>query len=133
MPSHRQGFGQRWCLVLCVLAAWDGQRLFVVGTASGCSATLAGARQDRRVLHSPEPVILWTNRATVCPLCWLISLLQVPVWSQVAQPALLFLSPFQACNISFRDDGYGCWVWRLNTFNRWLTRFRLVLCFGPPG
>ena len=34
----------------------------MVGTASGCSATLAGARQDRRVLHSPELVILLANR-----------------------------------------------------------------------
>jgi len=40
----------------------DGQRMFVVGTASGCSATIAGARQDWRVVHSPESVILWANK-----------------------------------------------------------------------
>jgi len=39
----------------------DGERLFVVGTASECSATLAGAQQDRCVVDSPEPVILWAN------------------------------------------------------------------------
>ena len=33
----------------------------VVGTASECSATLAGAQQDRCVVDSPEPVILWAN------------------------------------------------------------------------
>ena len=59
LSSPIQGFGQRWCLVLCVYALFslllqalaivcgDGQRLFVVDTASGCSATLAGARKDR--------------------------------------------------------------------------------------
>ena len=58
LPSLRQGFGQRWCLVLYVHALFsllllaqaivcgDEQRLFVVGTVSGCSATLTGARQD---------------------------------------------------------------------------------------
>ena len=34
----------------------------VVGTASGCSATIAGARQDWRVVHSPESMILWANK-----------------------------------------------------------------------
>ena len=35
----------------------------MVGTASGCSVTLVGARQDQRALHSPEPVILWANKS----------------------------------------------------------------------
>ena len=37
----------------------------MVGTTSGCSATLADARQDGRVVHSLEPVILWANKKQV--------------------------------------------------------------------